>query len=369
MSTVHLIYPHGPRVSAPDAIGRNLGRCLERRYAVRYYDWDERRTLRPALGDVLLGHPHPAPWTIFRRSAAHPGWRRVLALAPYQHGDPALTAFLEAVIDRADLYLAITGNYWFETMGRSPFAHWQPKTVHVDLAVDRRDFPPLKTSFAPPGQRRLVYIGSAGRSARTRSKNTGYLQAIAAALPEHPIAWIGSSWRGLPGLVPLGYQGFATESGRATVAGGDFLITVGYGDANPTTILEAMAWGLIPVCTPQSGYHGYRGIVNLPLDDVTGAVRVLRELQQAPEAVLREWQASNWQLLDGHFNWDRFGRQVMDAIESDARPALLPRTRRQRLAMRWLALTSPVAPWRPINLIGAQVYRGLRRLGWRKGQR
>jgi hypothetical protein len=366
MSTVHLVYPHGPRISTPDAIGRQLGRRLEAHYDVRYYDWDERRTLRPAPGDVLLGHPHPAPWTIFRRSAGRAGWRRVLAMAPYQHGQPNMIAYMEAVMGRVDQYLAITGNHWFQGVGASPFAHWQPKLVHLDLAVDRADFPPLKQWFNPPGKRQMVYIGLAGRSARTRYKNTAYLQAIAAALPAHPIRWVGSSVRRLPGLAPAGYVDFATPAGRAVVADCDFLITVGRADPNPTTILEAMAWGLIPVCTAQSGYSGQAGIVNLPLDDLPGALAVLKRLQHLPEAELLSWQAQNWALLDAHFNWDRFARQVREAIESTARPALGPVSARRRLALRWAALSSPVAPWRPINLVGAQVYRALRRAGWLK---
>ena len=350
--TIHLVYPHRARISAPDSIGYQLGQRLEQHYPVKYYDWDESRVIKPALGDVLIGHAHPAPWTCFRRSLAHPGWRRVLMLEPYAHGDNFQVAFLDTIIDKCDLFLAITGNYWFDSIEKSIFSHWRPKVVQLDLAVDRKDFPPLKTAFNTAGQRHFVYIGLAGKSANTRYKNTEYLSEIAHVMPEIQIGWLGRGRRNqtIDGLFPLGFQDFSTESGQKTVASYDFMITVGKADANPTTILESMAWGLIPVCTPQSGYSGHPGIVNIPLGDVRQAMTTLRGLQEMPEITLRHMQTMNWQALDMHFNWDRFAQQVIDAIESDICPTLDSASLRRRLLIRWSALTSPNSPWRPLNL-------------------
>jgi len=55
--------------------------------------------------------------------------------------------------------LAITGNAWMKRLKDSPFQHWEPKIVHVDLAVDRADFPIIKKNFNPAGKRRFLYIG------------------------------------------------------------------------------------------------------------------------------------------------------------------------------------------------------------------
>jgi len=345
VTTIHLVYPHGPRISCPDAIGRKLGERLEQRYRVAYYDWDDVRVIKPASSDVLLGHPHPNPWTCFRRSLRQPGWRRVVALFPYYHGDTYADAFADAFIDQCDLYLAITGNYWFGSIEKSPFAHWRPKMVHVDLAIDRQDFPVLKRYFNPPGQRRFVYIGHSGWT-----KNTHYLSEIAEAMPETTIGWIGHKIRPIPHVTHLGVQDFSTTTGQQVVASYDFMVTVGKADANPATILEAMAWGLIPVCTPQSGYQGYSGIVNIPLGDTSRAVAILRQLQNLPEAKLNELQAINWQVLDTHFNWDRFSRDVITAIESSAHPPLAPSSRWRRISLKWAAFISPHVAWHPVNL-------------------
>jgi glycosyltransferase involved in cell wall biosynthesis len=294
--------------------------------------------------DVLIGHPHPAPWTIFQRSMKRRGWRRVLMLSPYHHGDNIQVAFLDPIIRHCDLYLAITGNHWFSSVASSIFAHWQPKMIHLDLAVDRSDFPAIKTTFNPPGQRRFLYIGHSGWT-----KNTDYLSEIARLMPNTEFAWMGSG-PPIPGLKALGRQDFRTDPAKSLITAHEFLITVGRADANPATILEAMAWGLIPICTPQSGYSGYPGIVNVPLDNAEQAVAILYELQATPESRLHEMQAANWELLDQHFNWDRFAGQVIGAIESDASPALAPESWQRRLRLWQAFVSSPYFYLRPRNL-------------------
>ena len=347
MPTIHLVYPHGPRISCPDAIGRNLGQRLEEKYPVVYHAWDRPEVIRPDSGDVLMGHANPSPFTCFRMSLKQAGWKRILLMLPYTHGDPRYNAFIDPFIERCDLFLTITGNYWFNDIRNSPFAHWLPKMRHVDLAVDRQDFPVIKTQFNPPGQRRFVFIG---KSAST--KNTVYLSQIAdqSTTVHSQIGWIGGG-RPVRGLMPYGYMDFSTPAGQALVKQFDFMITVSRADANPATILEAMAWGLIPVCTPQSGYVGYPGIVNVPLDDLREVMNIMNRLQEAAESELIEMQSANWQVLDDHFNWDRFAQQVIQAIESIEVPPIDPISLQQRLWLRWLELLAPYAIWkRPRHL-------------------
>ena len=344
VTTVHLVYPHGPSIATPDAIGRKVGERLERTYRVVHHDWNARYGIRPRPDEALVGHPHPLPGTVFRRSSRAGGWGRVLMLAPFVD-DPIQVAFVDSIIGNCDLFLAITGPYWNSRIGGSQWSHWKPKMVRVDLAVDRADFPPLKTGFNLPGQRRFVYIGHKGHF-----KNTPYLGEIARSLPGVEFAWIGPDSQELPGVATLGGQDFSTTAARQLVAGFDFLITVGRADANPTTILEAMAWGLIPVCSPQSGYQGVSGIVNVPLDDVTGVATVIRELQEMSDADLRRMQQENWDRLDRNFTWDRFAAQVVGAIESTDTPALGPASGLRRLRLSWAAATSSqTSPWRDLR--------------------
>ena len=333
---VHLVYPHSDQISTPDAIGRELGKRLEARYQVVYYNWADRGLIVPEPGDVLIGHPHPHPHSIFRRSLRQSGWRRRLILAPFLHGDLRQFAFEDPIVRDCDLFLAITGPYWFRTIEDSQCSHWRPKMVHLDLAIDRGHFPPVKTAFAAPGERRVVYIGHTGPY-----KGTTYLAEIAALIPEAEFAWIGRGPRPIPGLKALGRIDFGSQAGKDLVSRFDFLLTVGKADANPTTILEAMAWGLIPICTPTSGYDGIAGIPNVPCDDAPAAAGIVRRLLQSDESDLLRMQSANWQLLEEHYTWDRFAGQVMAAIESDDSPSLLPESLGRRLKLRIYGFTSP----------------------------
>jgi glycosyltransferase involved in cell wall biosynthesis len=356
--TVHFIYPHGPAISCPDAIGRHVAARLSERFAIRQYDWDDVRRIEPRAGDVLLGHPHPARGTIFRRSMRRQGWARIIAFSPFNH-DLAQVGFLDPVVRRCDVFLAITGAYWFERP--APLvAHWRPRMVHVDLAVDRQEFPQIKHRFAPPGARRVVYIGNA-----TKPKNIGYLSEIARALPDTEFAWVGSS-RDAPPLNRLGSLDFGTDSARELISGYDFMLTVGRADANPATVLESMAWGLVPVCTPQSGYVGLPGVPNVPLDDLATAVAVLRDLQAQPVRHLQALQEKNFAALDQHFNWDRVADQVISAIEGDVSTDIGPDSLANKMRRSIATIAGAHSPLRPEYL--ALTAAGLRSRSSPRGQ-
>jgi glycosyltransferase involved in cell wall biosynthesis len=246
---------------------------------------------------------------------------------------------VDFVIRDCDLYLAITGPYWFGSVAASPCSHWRPKMIHLDLAVDRSEFPALTREFRPAGERTFAYIGGTAWP-----KNTPYLTELARRMPGVRFAWIGAGEREIDGLEPLGPADFSTAEGRAMVAQFDFLVTLGKADANPTTILEAMAWGLLPVCTHQSGYVGIPSITNVPLDDPDEAAAVLARLNTLPEERLLAMQAENWRLLDEHYNWERFADQVIAAIESTASPPLDPESRSRRIMFACNAQRSPHGP-------------------------
>jgi glycosyltransferase involved in cell wall biosynthesis len=130
----------------------------------------------------------------------------------------------------------------------------------------------------------------------------------------------------------------------------DFLVIASRADANPAVVLEAMAWGLVPVCTPESGYSGYEGIVNISATDEKAAAGTLDALQHVEEQQLTEIQRANWDLLDQHFHWSRFVDQIRDAIErSDSPPIARPSlSRRGKLLLA--EISSPYFFLRPRQL-------------------
>ena len=97
----------------------------------------------PNPGDILIGHPHPFPFTIFRRSLRDNNWSKIIILQPFNL-DVNQVGYIDSFIDRCDSFLAITGNYWFERINQTCLSRWKPKMVHIDLAVDRNNFPRIK---------------------------------------------------------------------------------------------------------------------------------------------------------------------------------------------------------------------------------
>lgn len=276
-------------------------------------------------------------------------------ICPFSHGIPSYSAFQDSVIRNCDLYLAITGAYWFQSMDRSLYRDWIPKTRHLDLAVNRAHFPNLKYRFNPAGQRRFVYIGSKGFH-----KNTGYLAEIASVNPGLSFSWIGGDPSSeISGFEGLGYVDFQTSDGCKLIAKHDFLLTVGDSDPNPTTILEAMSWGLIPICTPQSGYYQVPGIINVPLKNVAEASRILRWTNTLEEGKLLEMQSINFKALDDRYNYDRLAAQVIEAIESNESPRIASHSLR-RAALLYFALTA-YYPGSPLVELAARTDAPLRR--------
>src|SRR5437764_881235 len=111
--TVHFIYVTGNRISCPEAIGRNVAvRLRGWGYRVVHYQWDDFRKIKPRDGDVLLGHPHYAPFTVYRRSVRSDGWRRRIAMFPFSHGEIGYSAFADDAVRHSDQVLAIAGRYW-----------------------------------------------------------------------------------------------------------------------------------------------------------------------------------------------------------------------------------------------------------------
>jgi glycosyltransferase involved in cell wall biosynthesis len=342
---VHLVYPVGDKISTPDAIGRHLKFALEKNYQVTTYNYDEIKIIQPGETDILIGHWHPNPFTVFRMSANKKGWKRVLVLAPFCP-DPTgwHNAFGNKVIEKCDRFLAITGNAWLKRLKDSPFRHWEPKIVHLDLAVNRDDFPFIKNYFNPKGKRRFLYIGHTAWY-----KNTSFLEKLAKEFPEIDFAWMGGT-KSLKNINTLGIFDFSKEEAKNLIKKYDFLITVGSSDANPTTILEAMAWGLIPVSSVQSGYKGFSSIRNISIDNIEDAVETIHNLQFVPEEQLKKWQQENFTKLENHFNWDRFCGQVLNEVESKDSPKLTETSLKHRLFLLFAEWQSPNYWGRPVNL-------------------
>jgi glycosyltransferase involved in cell wall biosynthesis len=336
IGTVHLVYPHGDRSSTPDAIGRELAARLGERYEVHLHDWCGRERIEPSPDAVLIGHSHPLPGTTMRRSLG-PGWGRTILLQPFTPW-PSEAGHLADLLGRVDLFLAMTGQPWMAELPTTAFAPFAPRIRPLDVAVDPASFPTVVDEVRPAGQRSVLYVGH-----DLDTKNLPYLAEIAARLPGVRVAWAGRGRHDHPPVERLGPIDFSTEAGRAVVREFDLLLTVSRAEANATTVVEAMAWGLVPLCTRETGYGADDGVVEVPQGDPGAAAAIVRAWIDAPEPQLEERRCQNRARLEDRFTWSRVAAQVVEAIEDplDGTPGV-------DLGRRW-ALRTQAAWWRNLH--------------------
>ena len=311
---------------APYTITRHLYRFFQDKgLDVRYYDYTDKGPVDVGPDDVVLGHPSAEPGTIVRR------WfddsvrcRAKCTIHPLHHAIPEINLPFDPLARKADAIFSITGPYWYDTLEQSAFAHWKPKIVRVDMAVDPADFPLLKKKFNPPGKRGLLYIGR-----ESVEKGPHVLLETVRRLPANPFLYLGwmqpeSAFRSLPNLVGGQPVDLTPENSAQVVAAADIFINTSVSDANPTTLLEAAAWGLIPCCTRQSGYYGDERsddlFTELFLDDIVENVRRINALNWAEESVLLERARRGRKVIEKKYNWERFCQTVWNGLRRFVEP-------------------------------------------------
>jgi len=302
---------HVRPLRAPFSITCHLSRFLSQRIPTLVYDWGERVCPPVEPDDIVLGHPHSDPATVIQRVFRSEVKCRAKALIfPIHHGIPSISTFVVPLVERAAVVFGIMGQFWHETIGNSHYAVGKEKIVRVDMAVDAEEYPLVKTSFNPPGQRGYLYIG-----ANRPEKGIEVMSRTMSRMQGFPRGWIGRGEE-IPGMQRLAeHVDLTPEFVRGLAQRYDFFVNTSVSDANPTTILEAMAWGFPVACTPESGYHKMPTIMTLSTSDIEGNVRALLELQHAPEERLREIGAANRRLVEEHYTWERFCSTVWAGLE------------------------------------------------------
>lgn len=295
---------------APLSITHHVLQALRGLDEVRFYDWKERVVVRHQPGDVLIGHPFPGDLaTVFNRACLQENFAARVALTPMHYGLPQYCQAIAPALDACDHILGIMGPYWFDTWSEGPFSRWAPKITPVDMAIEIGHFPRVKRAFNTPGKRKFLFIGNGEpyKGAHLLS----HLFGLAGG--KHQCLWIGAD-RELPNLerrLPQRLRGAVME---ALAAECDIFLTLGVSDANPTTILESMAWGFPVACTPQSGYYRMSELKELSTTDMAHNLEVLEYFQSAGEGELLQQADRARSLVETRFTFERYTRTVVDTL-------------------------------------------------------
>ena len=298
--------------TAPLSITHHVLQALRGLDEVRFYDWKERVAIPHRPDDVLIGHPFPHdPKRAFNRACLEGTFAARVSMNPLHYGLPEYLQALAPMLDACDHILGITGPYWWNTWSQGPFTRWTPKITRLDMAIEIRHFPRVKRAFNPPGRRKFLFIGNGGIQKGTHLLS----QLFGLAQGRHQCVWIGAD-RAFPNLERRPFQRLQGDVIERLAAECDIFLTMGIADANPTTILESMAWGFPVACTPQSGYYKMSEIRELSTTDMAHNLAVLDAFQSADEGELREQADRARSLVESRYTFERFTSTVVDTLRA-----------------------------------------------------
>lgn len=319
---IHFVYAGSPQNNlsyAPYTITQNLYKFLASKDQVKYYDWCESNYHQVGPNDIIIGHPNYGHNTIIQRMFRECSCKAKCLIHPLHHGLPEHNLPFDNLAKQANAIFSIMGEYWYDTLEQSPFAHWKPKITRVDMAIDISRFQHFKKSFNPPGQRNLLYIGR-----ESPEKGTHILYEIVRRLPNLQFWWFGamqaeSPFKTLPNAHILGWADFTPQFMTDLSKKTDFFLNTSISDANPTTLLEAAAWGFPTFCTPQSGYYGDiehdNLFVGLKIDDIDYNLEVLNRYQYAPESDLIMRSNESRAVVARKYTWNNFCNTIWNRLE------------------------------------------------------
>jgi len=307
-------------VQSPYENTRNIYEALSRKMPTLLYHLTEKVYCGFKADDYFLGHPyfphkegyHGVTEMAFREKIRP----TKLALIAPLHCDVKIKTYhinkeflddIDKLLPTADILFAIMGEYWWDQWDLSPYSHWKPKMVRLDMAVDTRRYPRIKKSFNSIGKRGYLYIGNSNDP----RKGIDYFSNLMGQLPNYAKGWIGSGPE-IPNVPRISEARQLTPEFMTEIAKQyDFFISPSIADPNPTTILESMAWGFPVVCTPQSGYYETAFRKNIYLDDNAKSVNILNELQNADERELRLMADKAREIVESEYTWERFTNTIV----------------------------------------------------------
>ncbi len=313
---IDALIPWKKPIRSPHAISIHLLHELKKHGRVRFYSMYEKGVIHLKHDDIFIGQPTPLGGfgTTFRPNTDDPESitsqtlrinkntnHNKFLLTPYAN-DPLLVSWMKNIAEEyADkIILIATGEIWTKDWIDTPFgAIPESRILRVDNAIDPNEYPLVKKTFNPAGQRKFLYIGHTAWY-----KNTAQLEKIAESIPGFAGGHIGGGtvkgWKKIADFAQLTPE-FMTEIAKEY----DIFVNTSSGDAQATTILESICFGFPVACTPQTGYE-QPSISKLHTEDTAYNVRILTQLQNMTEDELRKLVSESKKYVEEKHTWKIF---------------------------------------------------------------
>jgi len=312
---VYAFQPDSGRIDSPYCITSHLHKYLSDRAEVTYDVWDSKNIPEPDEDTVFIGHPHYDKSTITQQVFARDlKFKAKCTIHPFHHKRPEDNWPFDEISKKADKIFSICGPYWYDSVQNTQFAHWKPKMTRIDMAVDKNHFPFLRKKFNIKGKRTLAYIGSS-----MPQKNLGMMIEIMKAMPDITLNWYGGDGdhplAKLKNVQAIGWRHLTKKVAQSIIDESDIFISTSISDANPTTLLESRAWGLITACTKESGYYNDEFFTELIANNVAQSVSAIRELLNKDEKYLMQRAINSRVEIENKYNWDNFCETVWCGLQ------------------------------------------------------
>lgn len=285
-------------------------------YDFRYVNLDDTtpRTFEP--DDIAIGH---CWWSGgFMHQALAASIRAKFVLQPYTHGmvAPGDTGMVLDLWERATHLFLITGQYWHITMKGSPYAALYDYSTRLDMAVNAQRHHYYKALWNKPGKRAFLCIGADTPTKGYRNVAELAIQAgfrlghYGNARPE--------TFADVPQMTLHGGTLFTPEVVDRICRDYDAVIAMPAlsGDANPTVLLEAAAWGLPVFCTKEAGYLPGKPFRELRFNDPAFNLAQVRAFQQESEYDLIADSLALRSEIERKYNWQRFCSTLWQKAET-----------------------------------------------------
>ena len=246
--------------------------------------------------DILIGHV--GPWV---RIAYERGLRRIVLFGPANRWyetrnlpDIEANATMSEQVAMSRMFIAQSGAVWRLTADYPDPEKWR----WIDLGVDPVVFPRLRTTFSPMGRRKFCFI----HLYDDHQKGKDLAEGIIRARPHYQFYWIGGQPISARNVRYFPGRTNTSQSFRRIVGQCDFVLTPSREDAQPGTVIELAALGLLPVVSYTSGYSLSCPRLAEP-NTLDEWLEIVDLLQQASEDDLVCYQAVKDCYLERFHDW------------------------------------------------------------------
>lgn len=304
--------------NSPYSLTYHVGRMLREHaadcgYAFEYVNLDSTEPRKFHKADVVIGHVWDSPGS-FMQQALQANVRAKIVLQPYStymvsEGD--VPRYLQ-MFQQADALLFVTGKPWYDIMEQSPYAALKPKVTRLDMAVDSLRHAYRKTHWNAPGKRGWLCIG-----ADIPAKGLDYVAELARTAGLR-LAHVGSpspvTFQHVPVFTQYPGMEFDEQSVTTLCQDYDFFLSLARADANPTTLLETAAWGLVGLCNEESGYFADDPFIGLN-GTLVDNWETVDYWQHAPEWELKQRSLRLRRIVEREYTWERFNATVWSEVQ------------------------------------------------------